>query len=81
LGVYIPQTEIRPGPLILALIIGPLLEVSLRQSLMRSAGSFSIFWHSSITLTLFGVSSLLFLWNLITTLRPKSTWKKALDEG
>jgi len=68
------------APFILALIIGPLLEVSLRQSLMRSDGSFSIFWNSPISLTLLGVSSLLFVWNLITTLKPKSTWKKVLEQ-
>ena len=81
LGYIFRKLKYDLAPFILALIIGPLLEVSLRQSLMRSAGSFSIFWNSPITLTLFGASSLLFLWNLITTLRPKSTWKKTLDEG
>ena len=80
LGYIFRKLKYDLAPFILALIIGPLLEMSLRQSLMRSAGSLSIFWSSPITLTLFGASSLLFLWNLINTLRPKSSWKKALEE-
>ena len=80
LGYIFRKLKYDLAPFILALIIGPTLEVSLRQSLMRSAGSFSIFWSSPIAFTLFGVSFLLFLWNLISVLRPKSTWKKALEE-
>jgi putative tricarboxylic transport membrane protein len=80
LGFIFRKLKYDLAPFILALIIGPLLEISLRQSLMRSAGSLSIFWNNPITLTLFGASSLLFLWNLINTLRPKSSWKKALEE-
>jgi len=80
LGYLFRKLKYDLAPFILALIIGPLLEVSLRQSLMRSAGSFSIFVNSPITLTLFGISSLLFLWNFISTLRSKSNWKKELEE-
>jgi putative tricarboxylic transport membrane protein len=81
LGYIFRKLKYDLAPFILALIIGPLLEMSLRQSLMRSDGSFSIFWNSPISLTLFAVSFLLFFWNLITALRPKSTWKKVLEQG
>jgi len=82
LGYIFRKLNYDLAPFILALIIGPLMEYSFRQSLMRSAGSFSIFWSNPITLTLFGGSCLLFIWNLISSLRPtKSTWKKALEEG
>jgi putative tricarboxylic transport membrane protein len=80
LGYLFRKLRYDLAPFILALIIGPLMEVSLRQSLMRSAGSFSIFWNNPITLTLFGLSFLLFGWNLVNTLKPKRTWKKALEE-
>jgi len=60
------------APFILALILGPAMELSFRQSLMRSAGSFSIFWDSPITLTLISLSVLLFLWNLLKSLKSSS---------
>jgi len=60
------------APFILALILGPAMELSFRQSLMRSAGSFSIFWDSPITLTLISLSVLLFFWNLLKSLRSSA---------
>jgi len=60
------------APFILALILGPAMELSFRQSLMRSAGSFSIFWDSPIALTLISLSVLLFLWNLSKSLRSSA---------
>jgi putative tricarboxylic transport membrane protein len=49
---------------ILAMILGPMMEMTFRQSLMRSAGSFSIFWESPISFVLIVVSGLLLLWNI-----------------
>ena len=67
---------------ILAMILGPMMEMTFRQSLMRSAGSFSIFWGSSISLVLMVASGLLLLWNIYRELRPtKATWESALKEG
>jgi putative tricarboxylic transport membrane protein len=70
------------APLILAMIIGPTMELSLRQALMRSDGSFAIFWDSPITMTLIAVSCLLLVWNVYRGVRPtKASWEKALEEG
>lgn len=38
-----------PAPLVLALVIGPMLEDSFRQSLMMSQGDFSVFFASSMS--------------------------------
>jgi len=66
----------------LAMIIGPTMEISFRQSLMRSGGSFAIFLRSPIAVTLITVSFLLFCWNIYRGLRPaKAAWEKALEEG
>lgn len=59
------------APFILALILGPIIEEAFRQSLMRSGGSFSVFWCSSIACIFLIVSLLLFLWNVFSWLRPK----------
>lgn len=64
LGYFFRKLNYDLAPFILALIIGPTLEETFRQSLMRSAGSFSIFWESPIALTFIGLSALLLLWNL-----------------
>jgi putative tricarboxylic transport membrane protein len=44
------------GPFILAFILGPLFENSLRQSLMMSKGSFSIFYTRPICLVILVVA-------------------------
>jgi putative tricarboxylic transport membrane protein len=82
LGYFIRKMKYDMAPLILAMIIGPTMELSLRQALMRSDGSFSIFWESPITMTLIGVSVLLLVWNVYRGIRPtKASWEKALEEG
>ena len=58
------------APLVLAIILGPGAEISFRQSLMRSAGSFSIFFHSPISTTLIIASCLLLAWNVYKSFHP-----------
>ncbi len=82
LGYISRKLQFDIAPLVLAMIIGPTLEVAFRQSLMRSAGSFSIFWESPIALTLLIFSGLLFLWNAYRGLKPsRASWEKALEQG
>ncbi|MBI5968094.1 MAG: hypothetical protein HY882_09600 [Deltaproteobacteria bacterium] len=71
LGYFFRKLDYDLAPFILALIVGPILEESFRQSLMRSAGSFSIFWESSMALTFIVISFLLFLWNIFRNIKPK----------
>ena len=52
------------APLVLAMILGPAAEISFRRSLMRSAGSFGIFFASPIAATLLAASALLLTWNV-----------------
>jgi putative tricarboxylic transport membrane protein len=68
LGYFFRKLHYDLAPFILALIIGPTLEETFRQSLMRSAGSFSIFWQSPIALVFIGISTLLLVWNLYRAL-------------
>jgi TctA family transporter len=69
LGYFFRKLKYDLAPFILALIIGPTLEETFRQSLMRSAGSFSIFWQRPITLTLIGFALLLLAWNIYKGIR------------
>ena len=82
LGYIFRKLQFDIAPLVLAMIIGPMIEMALRQTLMRSGGSFDIFWNSPIAMTLIVLSVLLFLWNTYRSLRPgKGAWEKALEEG
>jgi TctA family transporter len=63
------------------MIIGPILEIQLRQSLMSSGGALSIFWERPIALTLIIISGFLGLWNIYRSLKPtKAAWEKALED-
>ncbi len=82
LGYIFRKIEFDMAPFILALLIGPPLEMAFRQSLMRSGGSFAIFFDKPIALVLIISSALLLLWNILRALRPvKASWEKALEEG
>jgi len=52
LGYALRKLKIEAGPLPLAFILGPMIEGSLRQSLLMSGGSFSIFVSRPISLTI-----------------------------
>ncbi|MCG6537645.1 MAG: tripartite tricarboxylate transporter permease, partial [Syntrophales bacterium LBB04] len=81
MGYLFRKFQFDVAPLILALIIGPLSEINLRQSLMSSGGSLSIFWERPIALVLITVSCLFVLWNIYRSLKPtKAAWEKAISE-
>ncbi len=84
-GYVFRKLQFDVAPFILAMIIGPMLEMAFRQSLMRSAGSFSIFWESSIAFVLIIASAGLFIWNIYRGIKPKgAVWENALkgkDQG
>ena len=61
------------GPLLLAFVLGPIMERSLRQALLMSHGSFGIFFSPArpISAVLMGVAVLFVLGNLIAGFRAK----------
>ena len=82
LGYLFRKLDFDIAPFILAMIIGPTIEMTFRQSLMRSGGSFAIFWKSPISLVLLALSGVLLIWNICRALKPKrASWEKALEEG
>ncbi len=76
LGYFFRKLGYDLAPFILALIIGPTLEETFRQSLMRSGGSFAIFWERPITLTLILFSFFLLAWNIYKSLAGKEKVSK-----
>lgn len=70
------------APIALGLVLSPMLELSLRQSLAMSGGSYAIFFHRPIAITMFVVSSVLILLALKPLIFKSKDWrsKVGLDE-
>jgi putative tricarboxylic transport membrane protein len=66
LGYLFKKIDVPLAPLILTLILGPLMEQSLRQSLEISRGDFSIFFSRPISLTLIVIAG---IFTIVSTLR------------
>jgi putative tricarboxylic transport membrane protein len=71
LGYLLRKFEYDLAPFILALILGPAIEETFRQTLIRSNGSFNVFLKSPIALTFLVISGMLLLWNAYRTLNRK----------
>jgi putative tricarboxylic transport membrane protein len=65
LGYFMKKYGYDGGPLILAFILGPMLETALRQSLIMSHGSFSIFLYKPISMIALSITVLFLLLPLI----------------
>ena len=61
LGYVLRKFEFDLAPVALGLVLSPMLELSLRQSLAMSAGDYRIFLERPIATTMFGLGALLFL--------------------
>lgn len=68
LGYFMMKADLPRAPMVLAIVLAPLLESSLRQSLMFSQGSLSIFVQRPIALILLLVVLATLLWPLGRTL-------------
>jgi putative tricarboxylic transport membrane protein len=75
IGYLFRKVNLEPGPLILAFVMGPILERSLRQALLISAGSPLIFFKRPIAGSLMGFLLLFILVQIIVTLRKK--WRSS----
>jgi len=67
-GIVIKRFGFESAPLILAFVLAPMLEISFRQSMLFSDGSFSIFVTQPIALTFIVLSVLVLIAGLV---RPK----------
>ena len=69
IGYGMNKLSLEGAPLILAFILGPMLETALRQSLLKSDGDFSIFLTRPISATFLAISLILLVLPLITKVR------------
>ena len=73
LGYVLRKLDFETAPIVLGLVLAPMMELSLRQSLAMSAGSYAIFVTRPISVTLLAVGAVL----VILALRPFIT--RSLD--
>jgi putative tricarboxylic transport membrane protein len=76
IGYLLKKFDYEPAPLILALVLGPMMENALRQTLLVSQGSFLIFFTHPISAFFLIVASILLILPLIPGLSGQH-WKES----
>jgi putative tricarboxylic transport membrane protein len=82
IGYLLRKLEFDMAPVVLGLVLAPMLELSLRQSLAMSAGSYAIFIDRPIALAMLAVVVLLLAASLWPVLARRGDWRSrvGLDE-
>jgi putative tricarboxylic transport membrane protein len=70
-GYLLRKLKFEAGPLVLAFVLGPMVEGSMRQSLLMSGGSFAIFFTHPISASLMGLFAALAVGQAAVTLRKR----------
>ncbi len=68
-GYFMRRFGYDAGPLVLAFVLGPLIEKSFKQSLLMSNGSLKIFIDSPIAATLLATFAVLVIWQVVGAMR------------
>ncbi|MBI3370481.1 MAG: tripartite tricarboxylate transporter permease [Betaproteobacteria bacterium] len=80
-GYGLKKFRFDPAPLVLGLVIAPMFEMSLRQSLIMSDGAWMIFLERPISLALLALSAGLLAWSGIARLMRRKDWRAKLAEA
>ena len=75
LGWVLRKLDFETAPVVLGVVLAPLLELSLRQSLAMSDGHYGIFVQRPISATLLAVGAALVLLNLYSIARRGADWR------
>src|SRR5262249_34050617 len=81
LGYGLRKFGFDPAPLVLGLVIAPVFEQSLRQSLIMSNGDYMIFGQRPIAVLLLAVSGFLLLLSLASFVLQRKDWRDKLAEA
>ncbi len=76
-GYILRKLDFEPGPMIMAFILSPMIENSLRQSLLISGGSLSIFVTRKISLTFILIVAAVVIWQAYNAVRQGRSAKYA----
>ena len=75
LGWVLRKLDFETAPVVLGVVLAPMIELSLRQSLAMSDGHYAIFLQRPIAAGLLGVGLLLVLLNLYAFIRRGLDWR------
>jgi putative tricarboxylic transport membrane protein len=78
LGYFLRKFGLDPAPLVLGLVISPIFEMSLRQSLVMSNGNWTIFFTRPIALVLLAIAIVLLSLAVFAILRHQRDWRAKL---
>ena len=83
IGYVLRKFEFDLAPVALGLVLSPLLELSVRQSLAMSGGSYGIFFDRPIAVTLFAAAAVLILLAVMPLIFKGKDWRQkvGLDES
>ncbi|MEP7032282.1 MAG: tripartite tricarboxylate transporter permease, partial [Pseudolabrys sp.] len=81
LGYALRKFSFDPAPLVLGLVIAPLFEQSLRQSLIMSNGNYFIFFNRPIALGLLLACAALLAMSAVTFILKRKDWRDKLAEA
>jgi putative tricarboxylic transport membrane protein len=78
LGWVLRKLSFETAPVVLGLVLAPMIELSLRQSLAMSDGRYGIFVQRPIAAALLGLALLLVVLNLLAFVRRRLDWRARL---
>jgi putative tricarboxylic transport membrane protein len=82
LGYLLRKFEFESAPIVLGLVLAPMLEMSLRQSLALSDGNYAIFFTRPIAATMLGIGLAVLLFSLRPLLAKRSgDWRRRVGLG
>ena len=81
LGYALRKFSFDPAPLVLGLVIAPIFEQSLRQSLIMSNGNYLIFFNRPISAGLLIVCIVLLAMSAVTFILKRKDWRDKLAEA
>jgi putative tricarboxylic transport membrane protein len=76
LGYVLRKFDFETAPIVLGLILAPVLEMSFRQSLSMSSGSYSIFINRPIAAAMLVIAVVLLLLNVFPLIMKKMDWRQ-----
>ena len=77
MGYFMKKFDMPPAPVVLSVVLGPMIERALRQSLTMSLGSYDIFYTRPISAALLLLGLAAVLWPVIDMFRQRSRKRKA----
>jgi putative tricarboxylic transport membrane protein len=78
LGYLLRKFDFETAPIVLGLVLAPMLEMSLRQSLALSSGSYAVFVNRPIAASMLVVGLALLLLSLRPLLTAGVDWRRSL---